>query len=226
VVAILSGRALDDLWARVGVAGLIYAGDHGLEINGPGVHFIEPSAAADAPALHALTAALQGALAAIPGVLVENKHFTASVHVRQVPEHRWVEVRQTVEALLARQAGRFRLTMGHAVFEILPRVAWHKGSAALWIREHCAADAGLVFVVGDDRTDEDAFRALPDAVTVKVGAGTDTAARYILPSPAEVAVFLQWLLNETNAGADDRRSPCHDPLDRDAARDHPNERCR
>jgi trehalose 6-phosphate phosphatase len=226
VLAILSGRALKDVRARVGVGGLIYAGNHGLEIDGPGIHFIEPSAAASVSALRALTDELEVVLANIPGVFVENKYLSASVHVRQVPEHRRGEVRRALDALLEPQDGCFRLTTGHAVFEIRPQAPWNKGTAALWIRDHCAAEASVIFVVGDDRTDEDAFRALPDAVTVKVGDDTDTAARYRLTSPAEVTAFLQWMLREANSGTDGPCSLCHDPFDRDAARDHPNERRR
>src|SRR5690242_9045138 len=74
-VAILSGRALDDVAARVGIENVIYSGNHGLEIRGPGIQFVEPSAAASAPALRVLTNALEHALAPFAGVLVENKHL-------------------------------------------------------------------------------------------------------------------------------------------------------
>jgi trehalose 6-phosphate phosphatase len=218
VVVILSGRALDDVEERVGVAGLIYAGNHGLEIRGRGVQFTEPTAVADVAALRALTDAIEEALAGVPGVLGENKGLTASVHVRQVPESRRPEVRATVEDRVRGWAGGFRVTTGHAVFEIRPPVSWNKGDAALWIKEQCAADVDLVVVVGDDLTDEDVFQALPDAVTVKVGQSRVTAAEYWLPSPEEVAVFLSWLVQEPDAGGAGRRGPAHDPSESDAAR--------
>jgi trehalose 6-phosphate phosphatase len=202
VVAILSGRSLDDVRARVGVDGLIYGGNHGLEIHGPGVHFVEPTAAAIAPTLRELTDALHGALASIPGVLVENKHLTASVHVRQARESSRAEVLEAVHVMVRARGGRFRVTIGQAVFEIRPAVAWDKGAAGLWIRHRAAADADPICVLGDDRTDEDTFRALPDAVTIKIGEGTPTAARYILPSPADAAVFLSWLLEVTDSTRD------------------------
>jgi trehalose-phosphatase len=204
VVAILSGRSLDDVRARVGVNGLIYAGNHGLEIHGPAVHFIEPTAATVAPSLRELTDALHETLASIPGVLVENKHLTASVHVRQAPESARAEVLEIVQALVRSWGRRFRVTTGHAVFEIRPPVAWDKGAAALWIRDRCAPEADPICILGDDRTDEDAFKALPDAITVKIGEGTPTTARYWLPSSAEVAVFLSWLL-EVADGSGGRR---------------------
>ena len=61
------------------------------------------------------------------------------------------------------------MTTGHAVFEVRPHVPWNKGSAAAWIRERCGADAEPILVLGDDRTDEDTFDALPQAITVKIG---------------------------------------------------------
>jgi trehalose-phosphatase len=197
VIAILSGRALDDVRQRVGVDGLIYAGNHGLEIRGPKVSFVEPTAAALAPSLRELVDELHKVLASFPGVLVENKHLTASVHVRQASKNSWEEVRETVESLVESWGGGFRVKTGHAVFEIFPPVSWNKGAAALWIKDHCAADADLITILGDDRTDEDAFLALPEAVTVKIGEHTTTAARYWLHSPSEVVVFLSWLLKLT-----------------------------
>jgi trehalose 6-phosphate phosphatase len=200
VIAVLSGRAVDDVEARVNVPGLIYAGNHGLEMRSPHLHFVEPIAAASAPALRELTDNLQAALARVPGVLVENKHLTASVHVRLVPEDLRAEVREIVEYWT--HSTPFHLTTGHAVIELRPPVTWNKGTAALWIRDHCAADADPILVLGDDLTDEDAFVALPDAITVKVGDNTATAAQYSLASPDEVACVLSWL---RDVAAGDRR---------------------
>ena len=42
ILGIISGRSLDDVRARVGVSGLVYAGNHGLEIQGPGLDFTHP----------------------------------------------------------------------------------------------------------------------------------------------------------------------------------------
>jgi trehalose-phosphatase len=100
-------------------------------------------------------------------------------------------VRETV----ASEPENFVLTSGHCVWEIRPRVSWHKGEAIRWLAGHLAASAApLVFYLGDDRTDEDAFACLPGAMTARIGDRTvPTAARYWLPDPQAVFVFLDWL---------------------------------
>jgi trehalose 6-phosphate phosphatase len=192
---IVSGRSLVDVASRVGLPELIYAGNHGLEIKGPGVEFVEPTASALADRLRELSGRLEALLAEIPGSLVEPKGLTTSVHYRNVaPEHAdhlARIVRETVEA----DTTRFVLSAGHAVWEIRPPVRWHKGDALLWIirqLEDCTSP--LVFFLGDDRTDEDAFASLPDHVTVRIGSPDDpTLARFRLPDPDSVHVFLEWL---------------------------------
>jgi trehalose-phosphatase len=137
----------------------------------------------------------------VPGIIVENKSLTASIHVRQVRQEHRSEVRTAVEAVVHSQSERFFLTTGSEVLEIRPAVAWNKGSAAAWIRERFAPNAEVTFVLGDDCTDEDAFKALPDAVTVRIGPAVPTAARYSLASPAEVAELFSRLVEATPVNA-------------------------
>ncbi len=82
-VAIVSGRGLADLRTRVDLENLIYAGNHGLEISGPGVDFIEPAAVERLKSLGELSRHLRARLNHIPGVEVENKILSASVHYRR-----------------------------------------------------------------------------------------------------------------------------------------------
>src|SRR5260370_7174745 len=84
-LAVISGRALADLRQRVGLPNLVYAGNHGLEIDGPALHFVEPDAARSIRALGELARFMRGRLHGIPGVAVENKILTASVHFRRTP---------------------------------------------------------------------------------------------------------------------------------------------
>jgi trehalose 6-phosphate phosphatase len=87
------------------------------------------------------------------------------------------------------------LTAGHRVWEIRPCVSWHKGRAVGWVLQHLDDPAHrLVFYLGDDRTDEDAFASLANGVTVNVGhVQSPTHARYQLADPAAVHGFLVWL---------------------------------
>src|SRR5206468_4160628 len=100
-VTIISGRERADLQARVGVPGLIYAGNHGLEISGPGFVFIEPAAVACEEALQRLAADLTVRLRPIAGAFVEDKGLTVSVHFRQAPPEARDAIRHIVEAALA-----------------------------------------------------------------------------------------------------------------------------
>jgi trehalose 6-phosphate phosphatase len=199
-VAIVSGRARSDLLARIELPGLIYGGNHGLEISGPGFLFIEPTAAGSRDQLHTLAKELTNRLSGIPGALVEDKGLTLSVHDRRVPAEHLDEVRRLVHATLANSRHPFQLTPGDRIFDIRPRVPWDKGVSVSWIRKQVGHPDALVIYLGDDATDEDAFAALRDGITVKVGPNEETVARYRLDSCHEVRQFLQWLLSARSGG--------------------------
>nr|NIP79610.1 trehalose-phosphatase [Gemmatimonadota bacterium]NIQ54381.1 trehalose-phosphatase [Gemmatimonadota bacterium]NIU74591.1 trehalose-phosphatase [Gammaproteobacteria bacterium]NIX44527.1 trehalose-phosphatase [Gemmatimonadota bacterium]NIY08750.1 trehalose-phosphatase [Gemmatimonadota bacterium] len=162
VAAIVSGRGLADVRERVALDGLYYAGNHGFEIEGPGVDRVHPAAERARPELEACIRALETALADEPGTEVEDKRWTLSIHYRRA-EREGAEgrVRAAVEAHCRRRG--LRVTEGKKVFEVRPDVDWHKGRATEFLldvvagRER-AGDASLPAIfIGDDRTDEDAF---------------------------------------------------------------------
>jgi len=192
-VAIISGRALPDLRERVRMDTIIYAGNHGLEITGPGLHFVEPTAALRVDALEELSRHLQVRLRHVPGVEVESKVLTASVHFRRASPSRLEEIQKTVQESLTPLASLFQVTQGLQVFEIRPRVNWHKGRAIRWIREALGRRDALSMYIGDDLTDEDAFRALPEGITIRVGKTSGTYAQYYVELQESVQEFLQWL---------------------------------
>lgn len=196
-LAIISGRSLADVQSRVGLPPLIYAGNHGLEICGQGFHFVEPVAAARAESLGSLSAELSLGLRHIPGIAVENKGLTASIHFRRVAPAALAEVTRTVVATVAPYNHDFVLTLGKKVFEIRPRVDWDKGSAARWINDRIGEQNSLSVYIGDDETDEDAFAALTGGITVRVGLPAQTRAEFHLAGPAEVYQFLRWLARAT-----------------------------
>lgn len=194
---VVSGRGLADVSARVGLPGLIYAGNHGLEIRGPGIEFVVPAATAFEGPLRELAGRLEAALEEVPGALLESKGLTASVHDRNVPDSRRGEVERRVRQAVATDPDRFHLTSGRRVWEIRPRLEWNKGKAVSWVLERLPGPRPRLDVfIGDDRTDEDAFAVMPDGITVKVGPARPTLARYTVPDPAGVEGFLGWLLAE------------------------------
>ena len=115
------------------------------------------------------------------------------MHDRLVRSELCEEVRQTVHGALARASHPFQLTVGDRVYEIRPRVYWNKGSAVALVKEKIGKADTLIVYVGDDATDEDAFTALANDITIKVGAAETSAAHYQVDSPAEVQRFLGWL---------------------------------
>ncbi|MFO0851282.1 MAG: trehalose-phosphatase [Gemmataceae bacterium] len=188
--AVVSGRELDDLVPRVGVPGLACAGNHGLEITGPGLDFRHPEAVERRPHLAALVAELSAAVAGIPGAWVQDKGLSASVHFRQTDLDRIPDVEATVRRLHEPHRDRFVLRPGKMVLEVRPAVDWHKGRAIEWLTPRLGG--GLPVFFGDDQTDEDGFRAATDGLTVLVGPPRPTAAQYRVDGPEQVTEFLRW----------------------------------
>jgi len=192
-LALISGRNRNELQGHVGMPDVIYAGNHGLEISGPGFVFIEPEAAAQTDALKRLAKALAKDIEAIDGAFLEDKGLTLSVHYRMVDAADREKVRRVVETAMASAGHPFRMTQGDQVYEIRPEMEWNKGSAVAWIKQQAGQPDALLVYVGDDATDEDVFAAFPEAITVKVADPAETAANYRLEGPADVRRFLDWL---------------------------------
>ncbi len=199
-VAIVSGRDLKDVRQRVGLPDIYYAGSHGFDIAGPenetmgeglGDRFI--------PRLDQAEERLHQKLAGIEGSRLERKKYALAVHYRLVAEDRIAEVEQAVREALA-QTGGLRLSGGKKVFELRPDVDWDKGKAVRWLLTEALGletDAVLPIYIGDDVTDEDAFKELhDDGIGILVdgeGYRQDSAAHFRLKDPNEVRHFLQRL---------------------------------
>jgi trehalose 6-phosphate phosphatase len=190
VTTIISGRAVEDLYSRIRVEGIIYVGNHGLEIFGRNLHFVEATAWDRRGELERLTEELSALLGPIEGALVENKGLTASVHYRQAAPENFPRIQEAVRTTVSRYDPLFLVTPGRKVLEIVPATNWNKGSAVEWINDQLGCRRVLSIYAGDDNTDERAFRTLPDAVTIKVGHLPETDARYRLPDPGALQELL------------------------------------
>jgi trehalose-phosphatase len=194
-VAILSGRDLDDVRQRVNIGAIVYAGSHGFDIAGPrGVR--KEIATEFLPGLDMVEQELGKQLAGITGARAERKRFSIAAHYRNVNASDIPKVERAVSEVAARHR-ELRKMDGKKVYELLPDIDWDKGKAVLWLLENLGLERAKVrpIYIGDDRTDEDAFRALE-----KSGVGIlvreeprPTAARYSLKDPAEVERFLREL---------------------------------
>jgi trehalose 6-phosphate phosphatase len=201
-VGIISGRALADLKERVDVEGIIYSGNHGLEIEGLDTGFLEPFAEEIRPFFQLLSQILTTTLKGIKGVLVENKGLTLSVHYRSVADAEQPLVRDKFNKIIdpLQVMGNIRITRGKKVYEIRPPINWDKGKAvALLIaklRETKKKDGLLPLYLGDDLTDEDAFKVVMDYNGISIFIGEEhikSGARYFLSSPDEVVELLKIL---------------------------------
>ena len=214
-VAVVSGRAREKIREFVDLSDLYYAGSHGFDIDGPGGlrHAVSQDAV---PLLAEARKALEGKLGAVEGCALEDNRFSVSVHWRKCAPRRDA-IERVVDDVLASPpfAGALRKSEGKCVFELRPDVAWDKGSAVLYLLDMLRArdQAGgadapeswyrgvLPVYVGDDTTDEDAFRALSryDAVSVLVAPKAEaerprlTHATHTLRDVDDVLAFLDAL---------------------------------
>ena len=206
IAGIVSGRSLADLAALADVYGLIHAGNHGMEIRGPGLDFTHPQAIAAREILAQVQSALSDALAHVPGILVEDKGLTLSVHYRATPEPLASGVDGVVTATVEPyvESGQLRLSRGKMVVEVRPAIAWDKGKAIEKIHRHSResgnpGDSLFPVYFGDDRTDEDGFRAVQEMGGLAVFVGEPrqgTVALHQLDSPEEVSETMRLLLKE------------------------------
>ena len=193
-VAIISGRDLSDVQNMMGIKDLAYAGSHGFDIVGPGGKYRNQKMGRRfLAALRRAEQELRGAVNDIQGARIEHKRFAIAVHYRQVKS---ADVKTLKERFndAASHYPELRKSTGKKVIELRPNVDWDKGRALLYLLDTLYTDGGRVvpLYIGDDTTDEDAFRAIGDrGVTIVVGGERrHTAAHYTLRDPREVAKFL------------------------------------
>ena len=207
-VAIVSGRARAIVRSLVGVPSLYYVGNHGLEISGPRVRLDVAVPARWRRDLDTFLGAIEAD--APPGLVIERKGVTASVHYRLVSiedRSRWLPALRRRMAPWA-AGGRLCLVRGKAVYELRPPLDWNKGAAVRWLLSRPGMADRTPVYLGDDTTDEDAFRVVREnGIGILVGPPRRSAARYRLSGPAEVRRLLaRW--QATRAGsADNDRSP-------------------
>lgn len=200
--AIVSGRPLTELKDLIDLPGLIYVGNHGLELEGPKLRFTHPGALQAKPLIKKLRDQLKRSFKSFPGIFVEDKTLTLSIHYRQLSPEKVKPARETLSKVLGPHllSSALVLTEGKKVWEIRPSVRWNKGTMALWLYGRVLAHSTekvLPIYVGDDRTDEDAFQALKDqGIGVKVLEAESELGEtaYSVRSPEEVFDFLERLI--------------------------------
>jgi trehalose-phosphatase len=197
-VAIMSGRTLADLQRHVDGQVPYLAGNHGLEIIGLQAIYCHPDARRLRPELVAMAQSLHHHLRHRASVWVEDKGLTLTVHVRGMPPASRRAVQEQVVRLVrpALETRRLALRKGTAVVEVRPHVWWDKGEAVRWLVEYMRGERPAtcppVIYIGDDETDEDAFRAVRrEGLGIVVGEDwLFSAAHYAVASVEQTAQFL------------------------------------
>jgi len=203
LVAVVSGRAVVDVRERVGLPQLVYSGNHGLEMWKDGGVLVTPEIAMYRDDLQAARDTILSM--APPGMLVEDKAATLSVHYRNTPDPETVG--SDMQPRLAKIAAEnnLRLFAGRMVFELRPPLEIDKGVVFRQLVEDYQLDSALY--IGDDTTDADALRMArllrTEEKCVSAGLGVQSedvpsvvleTADFTVDGVAGVEEFLGWLL--------------------------------
>ncbi len=181
---VISGRARDDVTARVSSVPVWHvAGNHGLEPWGEDASY--------AARVRAWVRKLRRGLAGVEGVTIEDKTYSVTLHFRQAKKKD--RARQAVTKAVRRLRGA-RVIGGSEALNVVPRGAPHKGQALERARRLLACEKAIY--VGDDETDEDAFKAAraDRLLSVRIGNARRSRASYRLKDQREIDQFLRRLL--------------------------------
>ena len=193
-VHLVSGRSREALDQWLGGLGVWMHAEHGFWSRAPGSREWTPAGEIGGSWREPVLAILRDITARTPGSLIETKAAALAWHYRMADQEtgarRANELRLHLNQLLSNQP--VEIMAGNRVIEIRP-YGVHKGRIVPPLSSERLARTAIL-AVGDDRTDEDLFAALPsDAITVRVGPGA-TKARFRLEGVTAVRALLQALV--------------------------------
>lgn len=194
--AAISGRGVDNVKEKVDIDGMIFAGNHGLEILYPnGTRYNHDVGGVDrnysrmVQELEKITR---------DGSWIENKGVSLTFHYRAMPEDQHVIIRDEAKEII--ESHGYRANQAHCAIEAKPPVLWNKGKAAEYILNHEFGENWRnemkVIFAGDDTTDEDVCELLRDvgvSFRVTKDPNIETKATYKIPSTDSVTTLLQWI---------------------------------
>lgn len=217
-VCVVSGRDRRVVQELMGIDNLVVAGSHGFDIWDPAEGTIQHEAATGfEPLLDEVARRLRAEVGSIAGAVVEPKKTSVAVHYRLVDPGQHDRITGVVATVQAERGDQLKITPGKMVYELQPKIDWHKGRAVRYLLKALGLDSADVvpLYLGDDITDEDAFRAMADVggVGIIVGrpddpevAGRATAAEFALSSPAEVERLLSTVAADQGRVPENSRS--------------------
>lgn len=196
-VFIISGRSLKDVRSLINLGSLYYIGNHGMELRGPGLSYINPSAKKFKSFIQKSCQILKKKVH-LRGIILENKIYTLSVHYRLLRKSKVQGFKKSFFEIIKtlKKTNSIKITEGKKVLEVRPDINWDKGKSVSWVLKRIKPKNFLPVCIGDDRTDEDAFRALgKKGISILVSRiHRKTKAGYRLKSPKDTAKFLEFIL--------------------------------
>lgn len=189
-IGIVTGRSLPDIKQKVGLKNIIYAANHGMEIFYKGRYLLNKGGRLKKP-LKSFGDKIQKILTDVHGVFIESKGLSVAVHYRNVAKIHKRAVRDAVYRTASPYVKRYKLqvTKGKELFELRPALQWNKGKAVMWLWKKRAPKYFPIYV-GDDITDEDAFKAIrPFGLAIRIGRKKDSCAEYYVKS---IRAILKW----------------------------------
>lgn len=198
-LCIVSGRSLKDIKRMVGIKGICYVGNHGLEADCIDFKYTNPDAVKCIDIINEIHKKLLIETRSINGIIIENKGLTETVHYRMVSNKDLSRLRKIFRKIVNfyLSDGKIKTSRNKKTLEILPNIDWGKGKIVLKLWSDSSEKGILPIYIGDDRADEDAFKALEKfgiSVLVSENPGKSNA-KYYLKSINDVIIFLRSLLN-------------------------------
>jgi len=197
LLAIVSGRSLKDIRNVVGLKKIYYIGNHGLEIFVPRRGTRQIISEKIVRELARIRNRLNNLLKDVDGIQIEDKGCILTIHYRNV-DPRWVPpILMALKKEIKESGIPLCLGYGKMVFEIRPQSTENKGTAVLELLNHVNQGGVLPLYIGDDQTDEDAFKALKKiGMTIFVGLPSHSSAQYYVEDSSEVYQFLKIIKEE------------------------------
>ncbi|XP_073820901.1 uncharacterized protein isoform X1 [Musca autumnalis] len=197
-LAVISGRGIRDVQGRVGINGIMYAGNHGIEIESEDGSRHDYQLPTEVQENYTHLVKELRANVEKNNAWVEDKRVSLTYHYRDTPLD--IKEPQKQVAIKIIEAHGFRANQAHEAIEAKPPVNWHKGEAALFILKHKFgenwADNIKVIFAGDDTTDEDAMKLLQGlgkSFRVSTDPEIQTFADFRLSRQDLVSDLLQWI---------------------------------
>lgn len=204
LVAAISGRPVVEVKDMLGIDGMVYIGNHGLERWAEGHPELLPEARDYSGVVKAALEEIAPLLASIEGIIIQDKGITATIHYRLCPDTELAERQILVAVANSPRSRGLRVMQEKMAIDLLPPVEANKGTATLRLIQEYDLSGGVY--LGDDITDIESFRAIraasrdSDFQGLAIGVTSPempqelvTEVDFTLDGVGDVEHFLQWM---------------------------------